>query len=124
MCQTILNFEFRKLLQLRDNCLKKMDLIINRINGTNGNRGNKSDKELVSFETLVDRELSRMYVNTDCVDNYSDNFTRVRQDDRQLYKCKDNSCHFVTNKSSLIVRHIRRHLKMVCSFGLSLLSIV
>lgn len=76
-------------------------------------RGNRSTKDLVSFAALVDRELGRTYVNTDCVDNYSDNYIRVRQNSRQFYQCNHNSCLFLTNKSSLIVRHIRRHLKMV-----------
>ena len=95
-----------------------MNSILRRINQ---NSGKQSDKELMeTYINLMDEELNKMYAKTDCVDNYQQYFQKFRHNCRQFYQCIQNGCHFSTNKSSLIVRHIRRHLKQVSlSFQLS-----
>ena len=88
-----------------------MDSILRQINQNNGNKSRKELMEL--YLNSIDEELNKMYQNMDCVDNYRQNYIKFRQNSRQYYQCVHNSCHFSTNKSSLIVRHIRRHLKLV-----------
>ncbi|CAG2116895.1 unnamed protein product, partial [Medioppia subpectinata] len=65
---------------------------------------------LPEYVATIDSQLSSMYLNVDCVDNYSQYYHRFRRDGRQHYRCLRDDCHFVTNKSSIAVRHIRRHI--------------
>ena len=88
-----------------------MNSILRQINQNNDKI---PKKELMQrYLKLIDEELNKLYSKTDCVDNYCQYFRKYKQNCRQFYHCVQNSCHFSTNKSSLIVRHIRRHLKEV-----------
>ncbi|CAG2116803.1 unnamed protein product, partial [Medioppia subpectinata] len=57
-----------------------------------------------SMAAMADRPALPEYVAT--IDSQ---LSSIR-DGRQHYRCLRDDCHYVTNKSSIAVRHIRRHI--------------
>ncbi|XP_054153428.1 zinc finger protein 717-like [Oppia nitens] len=89
-----------------------METQMDSMDDKSANDSTKRPKKQVihQYQHLVDKELDQKYPHLDSIDKYCNHFHKVFQNGRYYYHCNDQSCHFSTNKSSIAVRHIRRHI--------------
>jgi hypothetical protein len=61
----------------------------------------------IDFKQIIEKEFKNLNFGQNCVQNYCENYDKSYKNGKVFYKCKYNLCVYGTNKSSLIVRHIR-----------------